>query len=161
MFGGMNTSDVKRMGHHHAPEPIHITNKIVNNLLEIINTPNGERMKFIAQESQENLIFRVIINRPDVPEILVLNQTFPGSKEYRSEFAPNEPHEFSAEFEMNFDNTRDIVPFEMHEPHGHHDHDSMSDDEHAQAHASTMPEYAKRGERPTLTQILALVLRAE
>ena len=36
-----------------------------------------------------------------------------------------------------------------------HDHDSMSDDEHARAHAAAMPEYAKRGERPTFTQILA------
>lgn len=42
-----------------------------------------------------------------------------------------------------------------HEGHDHdHDHDSMSDDEHARAHAATIPEYAKRGERPTLSQIL-------
>ncbi len=42
--------------------------------------------------------------------------------------------------------------------HKHEDHvahDDMSDDEHARAHAAAMPEYAKRGERPTLGQILA------
>ncbi len=39
--------------------------------------------------------------------------------------------------------------------HEHEDHDDMSDDEHARAHAAAMPEYAKRGERPTLGQILA------
>lgn len=54
----------------------------------------------------------------------------------------------------------------VHRPHSHHDdlhneghdhdhdHDSMCDDEHARAHAATIPEYAKRGERPTLGQIL-------
>ncbi len=35
-----------------------------------------------------------------------------------------------------------------------HDHGSMSDDEHARAHAATIPAYAKRGERPTIQQIL-------
>ncbi len=47
----------------------------------------------------------------------------------------------------------------MHEPHDHHhheehDHSLMSDDEHARAHAATIPEYAKKGERPTLFQIV-------
>ncbi len=43
-----------------------------------------------------------------------------------------------------------------HEHHHHeeHDHDLMSDDEHARAHAKAMPEYAKKGERPTLWQII-------
>jgi nickel/cobalt transporter (NicO) family protein len=36
-----------------------------------------------------------------------------------------------------------------------HDHDHMTDDEHARAHAATLPEYAKNGERPTLGQIVA------
>lgn len=38
--------------------------------------------------------------------------------------------------------------------HNHHDHSHLSDDEHARAHAATLPEYAKNGERPTLLQIL-------
>lgn len=37
----------------------------------------------------------------------------------------------------------------------HHDHSTMSDDEHARAHAATIPAYAKNGERPTIWQILA------
>jgi len=36
--------------------------------------------------------------------------------------------------------------------HGH-DHDHMDDIAHAQAHAATLPEYAKTGERPSLGQI--------
>ena len=31
----------------------------------------------------------------------------------------------------------------------------MTDDEHARAHAATIPEYAKRGERPTTRQLLS------
>lgn len=44
-----------------------------------------------------------------------------------------------------------------HEHHHHHDEDDhslLSDDEHARAHAAAMPEYAKRGERPTVWQII-------
>ena len=50
---------------------------------------------------------------------------------------------------------------EHHHDHGHHHHDHnhdhslMTDDEHARAHAATIPEYAKRGERPTLLQIVS------
>jgi ABC-type nickel/cobalt efflux system permease component RcnA len=43
-------------------------------------------------------------------------------------------------------------------PHGEHyhrDHDDMDEDEHARAHAATLPDYARRGERPTGWQILA------
>lgn len=42
-----------------------------------------------------------------------------------------------------------------HHQHHHHDHDDMDEDEHARAHAATLPEYAKRGERPGILQILA------
>lgn len=42
-----------------------------------------------------------------------------------------------------------------HDHHHHHDHDHLSDDEHARAHAATIPDYAKRGERPSSAQIIA------
>ena len=38
---------------------------------------------------------------------------------------------------------------------GHPDHSHMADDDHARAHAESMPDYAKRGERPTISQIIA------
>lgn len=41
-----------------------------------------------------------------------------------------------------------------HYDHHDHDHSQMTDDEHARAHAATIPDYAKRGERPTFLQIL-------
>ena len=37
----------------------------------------------------------------------------------------------------------------------HHDHALMSDEEHARAHASTLPDYVHKGERPTFWQIMA------
>lgn len=42
-----------------------------------------------------------------------------------------------------------------HGPDPTHSHDDMDEDEHAKAHAATLPEYAKRGERPGLLQIMA------
>lgn len=151
---------MKKQSHHHhgAPDPIHISNDLATGRLEIINTPQGERMKFFAEKVTANLLLRVIINRPDGLEVLVLKKSSSDSNDFTNDFisdvAPNEPHEFSAEFEMSTGNKREIIPFEMHEP-AHADHDNLSDDEHARAHAATMPEYAKRGERPTLGQILA------
>jgi nickel/cobalt exporter len=47
-------------------------------------------------------------------------------------------------------------------PHQHapdsvhaHSHDSMSEDEHARAHAAQLPDYVREGQRPTLAQIAA------
>ena len=141
--------------HHHASEPIQITNKLISGIIQIINTPNGERMQFIADSMDTKLSFRVVINRPEGLEVLVLKKSLTNSNEYISEFAPNEPHEFSAEFEISLNDQKEIIPFEMHEPHDHHNHDLMSDDEHAKSHAADIPAYVQRGERPTFTQILA------
>lgn len=145
--------------HHHAPNPVHVTNELINGVLEIIDTDEGERMRFTAAaQTSAPIQLSVIINRPESLEVLILKQSSKNSTEFISEFAPNEPHEFSAEFEIRSAGKKEVLAFQMHEPEGHHEehgHDSMSDDEHARAHAANMPEYAKKGERPTLTQILA------
>lgn len=39
--------------------------------------------------------------------------------------------------------------------HTHHDHDAMTDDEHARAHSATFPDYVQEGARPSSWQILA------
>ena len=148
-------------GHHHhgTPDPVLIKTDRVEGKLEIIETPQGERFKFSPElVSSTYMSFRVIINRAEGLEVLALNYDSSGTF-LLSDVAPNEPHEFSAEFEINFGGDRhEVVPFEMHEPHDHHhdheDQSSMSDDEHARAHAATIPEYAKKGERPTIWQII-------
>lgn len=140
--------------HHHVPDPIRIHNSVTDGVLEIIDTPNGERMKYVARQAPTGLGLRVVINRSEQLEIIPLVRVSEGSNIFVSDVAPNEPHEFSAEFEISFGDVRDVIPFEMHEPEHHHDHSQIDDDEHARAHAATLPEYAKRGERPTLSQIL-------
>jgi nickel/cobalt exporter len=146
----------KQHQHHGAPDPIHISNELASGHLEILNTPDGERMRFSCNNTDPKLSLRVMINRPDGLEVLELKKI--SDSEYLSDVAPNEPHEFSAEFEATVGSKREVVPFELHEPHDHqhgeHNHDLMNDDEHARAHAATIPEYAKKGERPTVWQII-------
>ncbi len=142
---------------HGTPGPIHMSNELASGKLEIINTKNGERIRFLSEQSNSNLGLRVIINRSKGLEVLALKQSSEPNV-FLSDVAPNEPHEFSAELEIGLGTKREIVPFEMHEPHDHHheehDHSLMNDDEHARVHAATIPEYAKKGERPTLFQIV-------
>jgi nickel/cobalt exporter len=135
--------------HHHAPDPIHIKSKDTQGVLEIIDTPNGERMRYLADHILPGLKIRVVINRSEQLEVLELNKTA-NVNEWMCNVAPNEPHEFSAEFEISRGESREVILFEMHEPHSH-----MTDDEHTKAHAATIPEYAKKGERPTIGQIMA------
>ncbi len=131
--------------HHHShAEPILITNSLISGILEIINTNEGKRIKFTSKKEIQNLNFKVIINRPEGLEVLKLNKL--NSLEYLSDIAPSEPHEFSAEFEISQENKNEIIPFEMHEQH--------LLDEHERAHAASIPEYAKKGMRPTLWQII-------
>lgn len=148
----------KHHAHHHAheePESISINGKLCRGLLEIIQTPNGERMRLRAGEAAHNLGVRVIINRVGDFEVLELKKSPDSAVEFTSDVAPDEPHEFSAEIELMSGDHRELIPFAMHEPHEHHhDHGLMSDDEHARAHAATIPEYAQRGERPSWQQIV-------
>ncbi|PWU21402.1 MAG: hypothetical protein C5B49_02710 [Bdellovibrio sp.] len=141
--------------HHNAPEPVRIRNPIADGVLEIVETEDGERLKFTTSKPMPDLKVRVVINRQDGPEVLEL-QSISGTQTYfQSSVAPNEPHEFSAELELSATTSREIVFFEMFEAHEHHDHAQMSDDAHARAHAQTLPEYVKRGERPSMAQICA------
>jgi nickel/cobalt transporter (NicO) family protein len=138
---------------HGAPDPVHIRNPLGSGVLEIIRTADGERFRFRMEREMYGLALRVIIQRPEGLEVVPLAKA-DHAHEYRSDVPPNEPHEFTAEFELVSGEHRQVVPFSMSEPHDH-DHSHMSDDEHARAHAADMPEYAKRGERPTTGQILA------
>lgn len=146
------TNKAKNHGHHES-EPIMINSDIASGQIEIVQTENGERLNYSCTVAHDDLEIKVIINRPEGLEILVLER-MGDSKIYQSNVAPCEPHEFSAEIEITSKDHREVKIFEMHEHHDH-DHDSMSDDEHARAHAATIPEYAKKGERPTSLQILS------
>jgi len=150
---------MRRSAHHHhheMPEPVGIKSELVSGKLEIVNTESGGRFRFKPEfQLKENMKYRVVITRSEGLEVLPLIEDNK-SEYFFSEVAPNEPHEFAAEFEILLEgNKHEVIPFEIHEPDSHnHDHSLMNDDEHARAHAADMPEYAKKGERPTLWQII-------
>ncbi len=159
----LHMRQVKKMidGHAHAhaaPEPVPVKGNLVAGLLEITQTSEGERMRFTANTKTMGLKIRVLITRPNQLEILEMykaNETL-----FMSSVAPEEPHEFAAEIEITDENgKREVFPFAMHEPEDHHNdehaHSLMDDDDHARAHAATIPEYAKQGERPTMFQIIS------
>ena len=143
----------KSHSHDHTNDVVMITSNLSSGQIEIVQTEHGERMRYSASIAPLDLKLRVIINRAEGGEILELHRVG-DSKVFQSLTAPAEPHEFSAELEIISNEHREVQTFEMHEHHDH-DHDSMSDDEHARAHAASIPEYAKKGERPTALQILS------
>lgn len=155
----MNRSKHQVHHHHGEPEPVSIKGRLCQGLLEIIQTPDGERMRLRTSQSTPSLVVRAIINRLGDFEVLELNRDQNSPNDFVSDVAPDEPHEFSAEVEISNGIHHDLIPFEMHEPLNHaknheHDHSLMSDDEHARAHAVTIPDYAQKGERPTWQQIV-------
>ncbi|MBI1367419.1 MAG: hypothetical protein GC162_02070 [Planctomycetes bacterium] len=156
--------------HHHAPDPVLVSSPLATGRLEIVDTPAGERLRLTLDQPAPGLTARVDITRPDGEiEVLTLSALAGDPGVYLSNEAPQEPHEFAAVVELSREQQRDTLPFEMHEPHDHdhdhdhdhahahhhHDHDLMDEDEHARAHAATLPEYVRRGERPSLGQIVA------
>ena len=74
--------------------------------------------------------------------------------------APEEPHEFSARIVLGDpESPKEAFAFSIQEPEGHRHseegHAHLDDAAHAAAHAATLPEYARKGERPSLAQIIA------
>lgn len=144
--------------HSHAPAPVTIRGQKYQGKVEIIDTENGERFKVAMGKIVDSVTVTIVINRDD------------GRKEthslVRDDFhrdvftgvdAPAEPHQFSASITFAGIDTTETIDFEVEEPEHdhHHDHALMSDDEHARAHAASMPAYVARGERPTPGQIVA------
>ncbi len=151
--------------HHHAPQPFLFAGQSGAGNITIIDTPEGERFKLHYTSGIKATAATIRIMRPhDVVEELPLTQQADGS--WLSDKAPEEPHSFDALLEIQKDNQREEIPFQMAEPeeHHHHDHDhghhhehglDQDEEAHARAHAATLPEYVRRGERPTPGQILA------
>ncbi len=166
-------ADAEHHVHHHgAPDPFVFNSGLVQGVLEIVNTPHGERFRMSVERSTFVLKASVKIMRANgkVEELELLpDSSSPNS--FESSIAPEEPHEFSAVLMLQGGESTEALPFTMTEPPGHehghehdhghdhgdhgHSHDDMDDDEHARAHAATLPEYAKAGERPTMGQIIA------
>jgi nickel/cobalt exporter len=137
--------------HHHAhctPTPLFLEGEKIKGTLEIIETALGEKIKFTSSENIPVKNLKIFIERPTEIEIHQLLAS--GERLFISESILREPHDFLAELEFINGSHREIIPFEMRElehDHDHHGHD------HGHSHAHDIPDYVKRGERPTLWQI--------
>jgi nickel/cobalt exporter len=141
--------------HHHAPEPIQINLSVMKGVLEIVDTPLGERMRFLSSThlAADELI--VEIKRGNALETLHLEKSPDDGNIFLSAEVPQEPHEFSATLRLA---DKESFDFSTTEPEGHHhdkhNHAHLDDEAHARAHAETLPGYVNSGERPSTLQII-------
>ena len=106
-------------GGHHAPDPFRFKSALADGMLEIVDTPDGERMKLSLDRATSGLTAKVLIERPGKgPETLELKAT-ESANTMLSFVAPDEPHEFSAALHLAAGEREEPLPFQMVEPVGH------------------------------------------
>jgi cation diffusion facilitator family transporter len=105
---------------HLAPKPVHVTSRLAQGLLQIVDTPEGERLQLRVSRHAEGLSARVDIVREGQIEVLELKPVAGDHHWLRSLAAPAEPHEFSARLQLAAGNDNEVVSFAMTEPEGHH-----------------------------------------
>jgi len=104
-------------GHHHAPEPFKVSCDLVDGQLEIVDTPDGERMRLTVVRGIPDLQAVVTIDRRGAVETLMLLPV--ADRRYQSAQAPAEPHEFTAQLRLSAGDNRVVLSFRMEEPEGH------------------------------------------
>ncbi|OJY28851.1 MAG: cobalt transporter [Rhodobacterales bacterium 65-51] len=109
-------------GHHHAPDPVVVTCDLADGLLEIVNTPEGERMRLTIDRHAEGLTAMVVIDRPNGLETLFLAPDAGDHHRLQSLVAPDEPHEFDARLVLQANGKSLDLPFRMTEPEVHGAH---------------------------------------
>ncbi|AZO15575.1 MULTISPECIES: cation diffusion facilitator family transporter [unclassified Mesorhizobium] len=108
-------------GHHHAPDPFLVSGKLASGLLEIVDTPQGERMRLRLSRHAEGLQANVAIERAGgAVESLPLSPVGGDHHYLQSLVAPAEPHEFSARLQLAAGQDSEDLPFAMAEPERHH-----------------------------------------
>src|SRR5829696_5246515 len=107
-------------GHHHAPDPFKVSCGLAEGLLEIVDTPAGERMRLTMSRPAPGLLATVNIKRSAGTEYLPLAPAADYDGIYESAVAPAEPHEFEADLSLTDGTRRMVLPFRMVEPPGHH-----------------------------------------
>ena len=149
----------RRAGHHahlHAPSPVAVPSAFAPGDVSIIDTPDGERMRYTCTTPVSDLRIAVEIARAGgTVERLDFVPQAEQPWIYLSTTVPAEPHEFTATVIMSVGERNERHPFAMHEPEGHTGHDNLDDDAHARAHAAAMPAYVATGGRPNPGQVIA------
>ncbi|MEO9168281.1 MAG: cation diffusion facilitator family transporter [Aestuariivirga sp.] len=115
-------AEVEIEGHdHHAAQPFRVDGKFAGGLLEIVDTPKGERMRLRVSRHAEGLKATVAIDR-DGGKVETLHLT-PVSGDHhvlQSTIALKEPREFSATLVLKVGKQVEKLVFAMTEPEGHH-----------------------------------------
>ncbi len=142
--------------HQHAPNPVAVQSSELNGVIEIIDTPLGERMRYTSNTALAAGELTIQIQRENGFENLSLEKSPENSLVYLSIEVPGEPHEFKATLKLA---GRDSFAFEMFEPSEHPSHDEVNhahldDEAHAKAHTDNLPTYIQSGEKPTPLQIM-------
>jgi cation diffusion facilitator family transporter len=108
-------------GHHHAPSPVTVNGELADGVLEIIDTPDGERLRFTPSRVTVEMKAFVTIQRGSARiETLVLAAQNGNPSMFVSAVAPEEPHEFEAELHLQTDKRSEVLPFRVVEPEDHH-----------------------------------------
>ena len=111
-----------RHSHHDAPEPFRFRSKIAEGVVEIVDTPDGERVRMTVNDQALDLSATIVIDRSNgVVETLPLGAVSDDNHRFQSSVAPAEPHEFSGELHLSAGGRTDVLPFTMTEP-AHHPH---------------------------------------
>jgi hypothetical protein len=107
--------------HHHAPEPVAVRGNIAQGMLQIVDTPQGERIQFSANHAVVGLMAAVRIERDaGQVETLALNASRDDPAKFISTAAPQEPHTFQGDLVLNVGERSETVPFRVVEPDDHH-----------------------------------------
>ena len=109
-------------GHHKSPRPVQVTSRLADGLLEIVETPQGERLRLRVSRHAEGLGAQVDIDRGGARELIELAPLNGDHHCLQSGVAPAEPHEFSATLRLSAGGSAEEVPFAMAEPEGHDHH---------------------------------------
>lgn len=107
--------------HHHAPEPVAVRGKLAEGVLEIVDTPQGERMQFSVERAVPGVKAVVRIGRDaGQVETLALIASRHDPAKFMSDVAPQEPHTFRGDLVLNAGTRSEAVPFRIIEPDEHH-----------------------------------------
>ena len=118
-----HTGQAQGHGHHSAPAPITIQGELAGGIVEIIDTPDGERMRFVASRAMPGLTATVTIERSeDRTELLELVPAADDPARFLSRVAPAEPHEFNAVLRLRVGDRFEDVTFHVEEPADHAAH---------------------------------------
>lgn len=111
--------DTDDHGRHLAPDPFIVTCDLADGVLEIVDTPQGERMRLTIDRHAEGLKAMVVIDRPTGAESLFLMPVSGDHHRLQSMDAPAEPHEFDAHLILHANGKSLELSFRMTEPEGH------------------------------------------